>query len=484
VQTKAMPTGRRGFCVPATGIERAPTASSTISQETLALPILRMVYTSPQRHTAMKTGLDYPSTYYASTLSDSHEWPRMSDTIDVEVCVVGGGLAGVATALDLAERGRSVALLEQNRIGWGASGRSGGFVSQGFHQGLEALLNRFGASFASELFMLSEMGHALVRERIERYKIDCGPIVAGALSCALSHKPDALEAYRDMAAENFGVSLEYWPKGRVRDVLETSRYGAALFNPLTFSVHPLNLVRGLAHAVETQGGKIFERSPVLHLADSGARRLVRTARGDVRADHVVLACGGYIEGLFRVLSNSTVPVATYVMVTEPLGDTLNSAIGVPYAISDLQFLPNYYRKLADGRLLWGGRASGWEYGPRYLTQLLKHDMQSFFPTLKIARIEVGWSGLMSYLSHEMPALGSLGHGVWYATGFGGLGLAATSMAGRLIGSGIAEKDDRWRLFERFGLPFTGGGSLARVLSQLNIWYHSAAESLGRRPSIS
>jgi len=346
------------------------------------------------------------------------------------------------------------------------------------------LLKRLGKDRTRGLLELSRMGHELLRSRIERYQVDCGPMTRGGLSCALDRMSDnALEQYQALVAENFGVELEYWPRARVSDVLETTRYGAALFNPETFSVHPLNLVRGLVRAAAQLGCRVFEQSPATALGSKGGNLSVRTVRGIVRAEKIVLTCGGYIGGLCRPLSHATVPVSSYVVVTEPLGQTLSEVIGVPFAISDLQFLPNYYRKLPDGRLLWGGRAAGWEPSAAHIAQLLKRDMGEFYPRLAGVKVEFAWSGLMSYLAHEMLALGQIEPGIWYATGFGGLGLATTTMAGWLIGSAIAENDDRWRQLDGFGLPYAGGSLLAPFAAQMSIWYELAKEKLGHMPDI-
>jgi gamma-glutamylputrescine oxidase len=419
----------------------------------------------------------YIDSYYARTLTEPGDRPKLDGTIDAEICVIGGGLAGLATALDLAERGRSVVLLGQHCIGWGASGRNGGFVSTGYPNGIPALVKRVGLHEARELHALSRMGHALLRERIADYAIDCGPIEDGALRCAMAGQKETLKEFCDVMARDFDTHYEYWPSARVRDALATTQYSDAFRNPYTYSVHPLNLTRGLARAVEAKGGRVFEQSGVSTLHLGGDRKRVVTGSGEVRADHVVIACGGYIERLFWPVSAATVPIATFVMVTEPLGDRLKKAIAVPYAISDIKVPTNYYRPLADGRLLWGGRVLAWQPGASNIANNLKRDMVSFYPDLADARVEVAWGGMMPYLRHKLPSFGQLGSGIWYAAGFGGLGLALTTTAGRLIASGIAEGDDRWRMYAKFGLPFAGG-KLGRIPAQFVYWRQQAAARMG------
>ena len=417
-------------------------------------------------------------TFYDATVVAAPERPALRGVVKTETCVVGGGLAGLSAALDLAERGREVVLLEGEGIGWGASGRNGGFVVAGYPAGNLTLIDTVGRHEARTLFDLSRMGQALVSERIKRYRFSGVEKTMGGLRCAMRGQDVVLERQRAVMAEVFDVDLDLWSGERVRDVLATERYGGGLHNPSTFSVHPHNLALGLAAAAETHGAHLFDGSPCRKLALDGAVKRIQTAHGEVRAKTVVLACGGYIGGLNWPLAAATVPIATFVAVTEPLGPELDAAIKTAYAISDLQMATNYYRRITGDRLLWGGRVKAWEPGARSIGRALGKDLAAFYPGLRAARFDYIWSGLMSYLRHHMPAIGLLRPDVWYSTGFGGLGLALTSMAGRLIASAIDEGDARWRHFERFGLPFAGG-VLGRVPAQLLYWRAEVAGRLGR-----
>ncbi|HZS81479.1 MAG TPA: FAD-binding oxidoreductase [Stellaceae bacterium] len=421
---------------------------------------------------------NHVDSYYARTLAEPADYPRLEGEIETETLVIGGGLAGCALALDLAERGRKVVLLEAHEIGWGASGRNGGFVSIGVPNGIPALVKRVGLATAQEIYRAARMGHALLRQRIARYAIACGPIQEGALRCNMARERESLEAFCAMMARDFDTQYEYWPKARLREALATTQYGDAFLNPHTFTLHPLNLVRGIARAAAANGARILTRSPALALTTRGARKEARGEAGRVRADHLVIACGGYIDGLHGAVSAATVPIATFVMATEPLGERLKQAIRVPYAISDIKVATNYYRPLADTRLLWGGRVLAWEPGAAHLACVLRRDMAAFYPGLATARVETAWGGLMPLTRHKLPVFGEIEPGVWYATGFGGLGLALTTTAGRLIAAGIVEGDESWRLFARLGLPYAGG-KLGRIPAQLIYWRHQAAASLSR-----
>jgi gamma-glutamylputrescine oxidase len=416
-------------------------------------------------------------TYYDATALPAPPRPALAGIVEAETCVIGGGFAGLATALDLAERGRDVVLLEAERIGWGASGRNGGFVAAGFPAGSLHLVETLGPDTARRLFELSRMGQALLAARIERYAIPGLAREAGALRCAMRGHDALLDQIRAGMARHFGVELELWPRDKLRACLATERYGGALFNPETFAVHPHNLALGLAEAATRNGARLFETSACTGLDLDHPTKRVSTANGEVQARTVVVACGGYVGNLLLRLQWATVPIATFVAVTEPLGPDLDRAIATRHAVSDLQFATNYYRCVEVDRLLWGGRIKAWEPGPARIARDLHRDMAAFYPDLVDARFEFVWSGLMSFLRHQMPALGQLGENVWYATGFGGLGLSLTSMAGRLIGSALTEGDQRWREFARFGLPFAGG-VLGRIPAQMLYWRAEAAGRLG------
>ena len=419
----------------------------------------------------------YVDSFYARTLRERRAHPPLEGDLDVETLVIGGGLAGCATALDLAEHGHKVALVEARRIGWGASGRNGGFVSDGFPGGYPALVERVGVERARELHKLARMGNLLLRERIERYGIDCGPVQDGALRCNMAGQSKGLAEFCEFMARNFDTHYTHWRRERVHEALSTDRYADALFNPNTYAVQPLDVTCGLARACADEGAAVFEGTRVISLTSHGDRKEVRTAKGRIRADRLVIACGGYVQGVHKTISSATVPIATFVMVTEPLGEMLKKAIRIPYAISDIKIATNYYRPLADTRLLWGGRVLAWERPAAELARVLKRDMVSFYPDLAGARIEIAWGGMMPFTRHKLPVIGEIERNVWYATGFGGLGLALTTTAGRLISEAIREGDQAWRVFAQFGLPYAGG-KLGKIPAQLVYWRHQLAAKFG------
>ncbi|TAD89754.1 MAG: FAD-binding oxidoreductase [Alphaproteobacteria bacterium] len=419
---------------------------------------------------------DYIDTWYARTRATADQWPQLTGSVRADVCVIGGGLAGLTTALELVERGRSVALVEANRIGWGASGRNGGFVSAGYACSMDQVVRKVGLDHARALYALSLDAVRTVRERIERFAIPCGPVTPGLVKAALAQDdPDLMQRTRETLFQRFGVERHYWSAAEVQERFATRRYGAALLDSAAFHQHSLNYARGVAEAARAAGALLYEDSPAQAVEGVGAGHRVRTARGEVLAQHVVFCASGYLGWLNPRLASAIVPVATYVMVTPPLGERLGTVIRVPHGVSDTRFCNDYYRPLADTRLMWGGRVSTAEPSAERIGAMLRRDMLAVYPQLHDVPVEVAWGGRMGYARHKMPQIGTLGRGVWYATAFGGHGMAQTGVGGRLIAAAIAEGDDRYRLFDPWGLQFTGG-SLAKPVAQAIYWGHKLRDA--------
>jgi gamma-glutamylputrescine oxidase len=419
---------------------------------------------------------EYIDSYYSRTRSDDARRPVLDGTIETETCVIGGGLAGLATALALAEKGRSVVLIEARRVGWGASGRNGGFVSPGYSLGLDKIERTLGSEAARALYRLSLDAHALVRRRADEAGIRRE---AGLLKCHLAEHGEGLTPHVARMNETYGLRLEHWPRARMAEALATDRYADGAYNPDAFRVHPLDLSRGLARLAEEKRARIFEATPATGLERDVGGRVVITPNGRVRCRHVVLACGGYVGGLDLRVSAATIPVATYVAVTEPLGDRLKQTIRVSSGVSDVRLANDYYRPLLDTRILWGGRISVFHPDPERLKEIIRADMLKVYPQLADVRMEIAWGGWMGYARHKMPCIAALDDGLWHNTCFGGHGLVATTVGGELVAAAIMHGDDRWRMLQPFGLAFAGG-PIGKIPAQMVYWSLAAGDWLRRK----
>lgn len=410
------------------------------------------------------------ATFYQAS-APAASYPALAENIDCEVCIIGGGFAGLATALGLVERGvRDIVLLEAQQIGHGASGRNGGFVFGGFSLDNAALLAQLGPQRARQLYGLTLDAVALIRRRIQRYQISCDLNDSGVLLANWFDDDALLARQREVMLREFGVDWEPWSREQTRAALHSERYFGALHEKNAFHFHPLKYAQGEAAVLAAQGVRICEQTRALSIDSSAAEKVVRSAHGTVRARQVVVCCGGYIEKLYPALGRSVLPIATYVMATAPLGERLADAMGTAAAVYDTRFAFDYYRPLADTRLLWGGRISIRERKPAAVAALLYRDMLKVYPQLAGVAVEHAWSGLMSYAQHKMPQIGRLPDGLWYAMGFGGHGVAPTTLAGEVVAQAIAQQQPLPAGLERYGLP-PSFGPLGLLAAQCAYWYY-------------
>jgi len=426
------------------------------------------------------SGAAYVETYYRSGAEADNQRPALSGRREAEVCIVGGGLAGLTTALELARRGRKVCVLEARRIGWGASGRNGGFVSPGYSAGYQTIARHVGQDDAAALHRLSIEGADDVTANLQALQVTDTNRVDGLLSTARYEATVELQARRDWLERAFGYRVEFRTREEVREVLVSRRYHQALYNPQGFHFHPLNYARALAREIERLGGEVFEGSAAHTLARDGADGRVSTATGEVRAKDIVIACGGYTDALAPRLQRSYLPIATYVMLTRPDKALVSRAIRTPAGIGDGRRAGDYYRLVEGGeRILWGGKITTRTTEPSRLAQLLHQGMVSTYPQLAGLKVDMAWTGLMAYARHLMPQIGRLHEGLWYCTAFGGHGLNTTAIGGRLVAEAIAGDSDRYRLFEPFGLAWNGGLA-GRGAVQVTYWALQAADRIRER----
>ncbi len=407
--------------------------------------------------------------WYAATMVPAPERARLTLDLDIDVCIIGGGLAGLTVAREAARRGWSVALLEARRVAVGASGRNCGFVLPGFAEDLERIIARVGLQHAKALWALSERGLEYVRKTIRETRMPGVEPVDGWLSVEKFREDPALESLVTRLRE-FGASAEAWPADKVREVLRSPFYHNAVHFPRAFSIHPLNYALGLAAAAEEAGARIFEYTPALSIDPSGIRKRVVTPSARVRATHLVLAGNTGLGALMPRLAASLLPITTYVATTAPLGAQLAEAVTYTGAVSDTHIADNHYRIVGGDRLMWAGGATLWAGNPRRFARRLAADIRRNFPQITGVTIEHIWSGTLGRAVHSMPQVGEVSRGVWLASGFGGHGINTTAMAGELIARGIVEGDKTWRLFSPYDLVWAGGMA-GRVAAQAIYWSH-------------
>lgn len=411
--------------------------------------------------------------YYAASANPAPLREPLRGEVTADVCVVGGGIAGCSTALHLAERGYRVVLLEGKRIAWGASGRSGGQAIFGFAAGQDKLIAQVGRENAGRMFDVSVEALDLLKERVERHAIDCD-LHWGQMHVAIKPRHEAeLQAWRDELATDYGyTSLRWLGRDEVRAALATERYIGGLYDSRSGHLHPLNYTLGLAAAAESAGVRIFEGSQVIRL-EHGNTVAVRTAEGTVRANHVALCCNAYMDELSPKLRARIMPVGTYIVATEPLGQAcIEALIRENIGVTDVNWVLDYFRRSADHRLLFGGRVSYSGLDPLNTERATRARMLKVFPQLADVRIEYAWGGYVDITMSRAPDFGRLAPNVYYLQGFSGHGIALTGMAGRLVAESVAGQAERFDLFTKLEhRDFPGGRAFrtpALVLAML--WF--------------
>jgi gamma-glutamylputrescine oxidase len=407
--------------------------------------------------TVPATGADaaYGATWF--TAVGGHAEPRLPLThdIDVDVCVIGGGLAGLSTALEVARRGWSVAVLERQRVAWNASSRNTGFVRPGFDQTTKTLIERVGPDHARDVWMLSQDAV----ERVRQIAGDIGGqgVVQGEGFLHVSKTDRAAEVSDEAdVLRDLGADIEFWPTNLVRTKVKSPSYFQAIHFPTAFSVDPYRYALGLAGLAEAAGARIFENTPATAIDAAGVRKRVVTPQGRVRAGHIVFAGNVHLGPIISGIADTLIPLHTFAIVSRPLGEALASAIEYHGAISDTDFADHHYRIVGGDRLLFAGRIATREANPQRYGRKLRADLQRRFPQLGAVEIEHAWSGEIGITVHRMPQIGEVAPGVWLASGFGGHGINTTAMAATLIAGAMIDGDDRFRLFEPFELVWAGG----------------------------
>lgn len=413
--------------------------------------------------------MNYPDTYYSRTLADRLERPALSGPIECDTVVIGGGLAGLTTALQLARGGQKVVVLEAKSVGFGASGRNGGFVSAGYSTGEDQIARISGADNAHRLHLMSIEGVDFVRDTIASLGIAGADPIDGVTSVMRYDDGDGMRLHAEETRRRYGQELDYLDTAAVRRNLKSTRYFHGVRDRGAFHIHPLNYLRGLAAEIERLGGVIYENAPAIGTALSTRAKQVRTGAGTVTAQTVVFSTGGYTDGLNPRLRRAFLPIATYVMVSEEAPDLIATAITTRDGIGDNRRAGDYYR-LVDGgrRLLWGGRITTRAASTAGLVEELRREMTSTYPQLRDLKTELAWSGLMAYARHLMPQIGEMQPGVWHCTAFGGHGLNTTAIGGKVVAEGILGESDRYRLFSPFGLAWAGGVA-GLAVAQLTYW---------------
>ena len=431
------------------------------------------------KHSHSLSPLPHAPSYYAASAHPGPLRASLQGAHQADVCIVGGGYTGLSTGIALAEAGFSVILLEQSRIGWGASGRNGGQIVHSFSRDIDFIEAQYGAAMAVPLARMAFEGAEVIRERVARYSIACD-LKPGGVFAATSHKK--IHGLREQKAlwerlGHPGMELLDDPTA-IRQVVNTARYKGILVDPTGGHFHPLNLALGEASALEGLGGKIFEGSAAVRI-ERGQHPTVHTAQGKVTARYVVLAGNAYLGGLEPQLARKSMPCGTQVVATAPLGALADTLIPSDYCVEDNNFLLDYFRLSADKRLIYGGGVVYGARDPAHIESIIVPKLRKTFPELHNVSIDYAWTGNFLLTLSRLPQVGQLSNNIFYSQGCSGHGITFTHLIGRVLGEAIRGQAERFNAFAKLPhLPFPGGRRFSVPLTALGAFWYDLRDRLG------
>jgi glycine/D-amino acid oxidase-like deaminating enzyme len=421
---------------------------------------------------------EHPNSYYAATAHYPAKYPRLSEHVQVDVCIVGGGFSGVNTALELAERGYSVALIEAYRIGWGASGRNGGQLIRGIGHGLEQFRNSIGQEGIDAINQMGFEAVEIVKDRVKKYDIQCDLKMG---YCDLANKPAHLKDFEEDKAWldniNYPYDTRLLSREDMHQVVGSDNYIGGLIDMGSGHLHPLNLVTGEAAAALKLGVQIFEQSPVVEIIKSdaltGQPNVIKTEQGQVTAQTLVICGNAYVAGLDNTLEAQVLPAGSYILATEPLSEELwRKVLPQDMAVCDQRVDLDYYRLSADKRLLFGGLCTYSGRDPKSIKAKLGPHITKVFPYLEGINIEYEWGGMIGIGANRLPQIGRLAPNIYYAQAYSGHGVNATHMAAKLIAESIHQESNRIDVFEKVKhMRFPGGRKFRSPMLAMGMLYH-------------
>jgi glycine/D-amino acid oxidase-like deaminating enzyme len=421
---------------------------------------------------------EHTTSYYAASVNEVTNYPVLEGATSADVCVIGAGFTGVSTALSLAEKGYSVALVEANRVGWGASGRNGGQIINGM-SGLQKIQKKYGDGVADMIQDLRWRGNDIIRERVARYGIQCD-LKDGFVEVAPKASQVAYfdEYAVDREKHNSGHKYEVWDREKTCEMLGTTAFHGGFVCYRDGHLHPLNLCIGEAQAAHSLGVRIYEQSPVTGI-EHGARARVKTGNGHIDADAVVIAGNAYSQLEPKHLSNLIFPAGSYIIATERLPDEVAESINrKDVAVCDVNEVVDYYRLSADKRLLFGGACNYSGRDPSSIQSYILPRMLRVYPRLRNVRIEYEWGGKIGIVLRRIPTVGRINNNVYYCQGYSGHGVCATHVMGEVMADAVSGTMERYDLFAgmtHFRIP--GSQWFGNQLIALGMLYYKLKDRL-------
>jgi gamma-glutamylputrescine oxidase len=430
------------------------------------------------------------NSYYAASANEQPAYPKLQGDIEADVCVVGGGFAGLSAAIELADRGYKVVVLEAHHIGFGASGRNGGQIIAGLACEIDVIEKALGFAAAKQVWQMTLEALDLVRERVKRFNIDCD-LVDGYLGVSIGEKKGkSLRIWYDGMAKKYGYDSDakWIEPAHLKDWIDSPKYFNGYYDKRSGHIHPLNFCLGLAKAAASLGVQIYQHSAVNDL-QKGATAVIKTEAGSVKAKYVVLAGNIFLSEISPQIAPSLtkriMPVGTYIIGSEPIDPKLaKKLIPTNAAICDTNFVLDYFRFSGgearnNPRMIFGGRVSYSTMTPRNLTAIMQQRMADAFPQLANTKVDYTWGGFVDISMNRAPDFGRVADNVYYLQGFSGHGVALTGLAGKLVAEAISGQAERLEVISKIKHHDFPGGKLLRTPALvLGMAWYQLKEKLG------
>jgi glycine/D-amino acid oxidase-like deaminating enzyme len=417
---------------------------------------------------------EHAPSYYAASANWQTDYPKLDGDLTADVVIVGAGFSGVATAVELCERGYKVVLIEANRIGWGASGRNGGQIIGGYGSNPSAFRSSIGSEGVEVVEKMGVECVDIIKDRIEKYKIDCD-LKWGY--CEVGLKNRHIKAYREWAVEDSAIKL--LSQDELKQYVNSDLYIGGYYREDWGHIQPLNLCIGEARVAESMGAKIFEQSKITSII-YGDQPTVFTENGSVKGDHVILCGNAYMGNLVPYLDARVLPATSCIIGTEPLSEEqIQRTLVRDVAVCDSRTALDYYRLSADKRLLFGGLSNYSGLDPVNATGVMRAKMKKVFPSLGDVKIDYSWSGRMGISVRRMPQIGRIKNSnVLYISGYSGHGVAPTHMTGRILAEAVDGDTRRFDIMDKmFHMPWPGGKLFRRPAMAMGMMWYKALDAL-------
>jgi len=402
------------------------------------------------------------SSYYSASANKPQSFQALAGDQNADICVIGAGYTGISSALHLAERGYKVIVIEAETVGFGASGRNGGHVGIGQRQDQQYLEDKFGHEIASTLWYMGLEAVDTVKELIQKHRIKCDLKHGNVHFAHRAKYTHELEEEVAFLHDHYGFDqMEYVPKERLSEVINSDAYHGAVVDRASKHLHPLNFLLGMVEAATKAGVVIYENSRVISYGDApnGRQVAVKTTQGQVTANEMILACNGYIEKLEPKINGYIMPINNFVLATEPLSDELAAQIApLDTSMSDSRFVINYWKLSGDNRLIFGGGENYRRGFPSDIKGFVRKYMLQVYPQLADTNIDYGWGGTLAITLNRLPHFGRVQDNIWYMQGYSGHGVPTATFAGKLIAEAISERFDLMANLPTTKFP---GGTLLR-----------------------